>query len=343
MIAMQPKAALSYGWRCWIAENVLLGVCDDQIASRAAAAGLDAALVSEELQRTKNNPYIEAGRWVAQRLRKQESMLQIRVEVARQNGASVVPVPVRRELPADKFRRFFYARNRPVKLSGMIRHWPAMAKWNPNYLRETYGSRIVEVTASRSSDPKYEINLERHRRQVRFADFIDLATSPVTGNDSYLVANNRFFRDPQMAGLLDDVGPFPGYLKEQHREEHTYLWFGPAGTVTPLHHDTVNILFFQIYGRKRIVLIPPDETPWLYNELAVYSEVDFENPDLERYPLFQHVSPVEVIAGPGDALFIPVGWWHHVRSLETSISVSSTNFVFPNDYHWLQPHIQRSV
>jgi hypothetical protein len=342
MIAMQPTA-LSYGWRCWVAENVLLGVPDDQIASRAAAAGLDVELVREELRRTKNDPYIEAGRWVAQRLLKQESMLQIRVELARQNAASPVRVPVRTALDADEFRRLFYARNRPVKLSGMIRHWPAMARWTPEYLRETYGSQMVEITASRNSDPNYEVNLERHRRKIRFAEFVDLATSPVSGNDSYLVANNRFFRNPQLAPLLQDIGPLPGYLREQEREEHTYLWFGPAGTVTPLHHDTVNILLFQIYGQKRIVLIPPDETPWLYNELAVYSEVDFENPDFERYPLFHHVAPIEVIAGPGDALFIPVGWWHHVRSLETSISVSSTNFAFPNDYHWCQPHIRRSV
>jgi ribosomal protein L16 Arg81 hydroxylase len=42
---------------------------------------------------------------------------------------------------------------------------------------------------------------------------------------------------------------------------------------------------------------------------------------------------------PGEAIFIPVGWWHHVKSLEVSISVSFTNFVFPNYYEWKYPHI----
>src|SRR5947209_5092393 len=109
MTAMRPDTGLSCGWRCWVAENVLLGVSEDQIESRAAAAGLDVSLVREELRRTKSDPYIEAGRWVAQKLRKQESMLQIRVELARQNAKSPVRVPLRAGLGADEFRRLFYA------------------------------------------------------------------------------------------------------------------------------------------------------------------------------------------------------------------------------------------
>jgi ribosomal protein L16 Arg81 hydroxylase len=41
---------------------------------------------------------------------------------------------------------------------------------------------------------------------------------------------------------------------------------------------------------------------------------------------------MQVVLEPGQALFIPVGWWHHVRSLDVSISVSFTNFLAPNDY-----------
>lgn len=201
---------------------------------------------------------------------------------------------------------------------------------------------MVEATVGRDSDPNYEINLEQHRRRLRLSDFVDLITSSA-GNDSYLVANNHFFRHPDVAGLLDDVGRVPGYLNEHQRPSHTYLWFGAAGTFTPLHHDTMNVLFCQIHGRKRVLLINPDETPWLYNEVAVYSEVRIEKPELARYPLFRHVAPVEVLMNPGEVLFIPVGWWHCVQSLDTSISVSATNFAFPNSYVWRHPDIRRNA
>lgn len=41
---------------------------------------------------------------------------------------------------------------------------------------------------------------------------------------------------------------------------------------------------------------------------------------------------LEAEIGPGDALFIPVGWWHHVVSLDASCSVLFTNFAWPNDF-----------
>lgn len=336
---MSPIKRLPPNWRSWVAENVLLEVPDERIVDQAVSAGMNRTLVQKELRKAQNSPYIEGGRWVMQRVNKLESLLRIRVEVARQNQGKP-SVLSRRRLPAHTFRQNFYARNRPVKLLDMVEDWPATHKWTPEYFRETYGDQEVEVTAARESDAKYEINLDNHRKQVRFADFIDYVTSE-QGNDSYLVANNYFFSRSSTRSMLADIGPLPGYLTKKNRAPHTYLWFGPGGTVTPLHHDTMNILFCQIYGRKKITLISPDESPWLYNELSVYSEVEFENPDLEAYPLFEYVEPIEVVVNPGEILFIPVGWWHHVRSLEPSISVSFTNFAFPNDYKWRHPEVRR--
>jgi ribosomal protein L16 Arg81 hydroxylase len=338
---MAVKKFLPSSWRSWVAENILLESDPEQIENDAVAAGMKRSAVRKELRRAERSPYIEGGRWVMQRMNKLESLLRIRVEVARQNRMNTA-VPSRRGLPAPTFREKYYALNRPVKILDMVDEWPAMQKWSPEYFRETYGDQIVEITSARNSDRQYEINLENHRTKVRFADFIDLVETE-QGNDSYLVANNQFFLQPGMKGLLSDIGPLPGYLKEKKRATHTYLWFGPAGTVTPLHHDTMNILFCQIYGRKLITLISPEEGPWLYNELGVFSAVDFENPNLEVHPLYQHVDRIEVVMNPGEILFLPVGWWHHVRSLETSISVSFTNFMFPNEYEWRLPEIRREA
>jgi hypothetical protein len=52
------------------------------------------------------------------------------------------------------------------------------------------------------------------------------------------------------------------------------------------------------------------------------SAVDFDNPDLERFPLYRQVQFQEAILEPGDLLFIPQSWWHYLRALEPSISLS---------------------
>jgi ribosomal protein L16 Arg81 hydroxylase len=43
---------------------------------------------------------------------------------------------------------------------------------------------------------------------------------------------------------------------------------------------------------------------------------------------------VDIIPEPGEVLFMPVGWWHHVRALEVSMTLAFTNFVFPNHFNW---------
>ena len=335
---MSRDVSLTPAWRRWVAENMLLGVPAADIERAAASAGIERETIRTEIAMAAGDPYVEAGHWVADRLRKLESVLQVRVEVARQNDA-MPAVECCTRLPASEFRRRFYARNRPVKLLGMIDHWAATWKWSPSYFRDRYGGAHVEVCAGRNADPHYEINLEQHRRAMLMGDFAALIDAG-EGNDTYLVANNHAFENAGLTKLLDDVGPLPGYLKARD-PSRTYLWLGPAGTVTPLHHDTVNVLFCQIHGRKRVLLIDPNETPWLYNDVAVYSDVAVEAPDFARHPLFRLASPLEVVVNPGEILFIPVGWWHHVRSLDPSISVSFTNFDFPNEYRWRQPDIRR--
>ena len=46
---------------------------------------------------------------------------------------------------------------------------------------------------------------------------------------------------------------------------------------------------------------------------------------------------VEVVLAPGEALFIPAGWWHQVDALDVSISVSILSLAWPNDFSWYKP------
>jgi ribosomal protein L16 Arg81 hydroxylase len=55
------------------------------------------------------------------------------------------------------------------------------------------------------------------------------------------------------------------------------------------------------------------------------SRVDVESPDLEKYPEFAKATPMDVVLGPGDFIYIPSRTWHYVRSLTASCSL---NFLF---------------
>eukprot|EP00465_Bigelowiella_longifila_P008977 CAMPEP_0185277338 /NCGR_PEP_ID=MMETSP1359-20130426/58364_1 /TAXON_ID=552665 /ORGANISM="Bigelowiella longifila, Strain CCMP242" /LENGTH=254 /DNA_ID=CAMNT_0027871413 /DNA_START=202 /DNA_END=966 /DNA_ORIENTATION=- len=103
-------------------------------------------------------------------------------------------------------------------------------------------------------------------------------------------------------------------------------WFGPEGTVSPLHFDPQHNLLAQVVGYKLVSMYSAEDSPSLYpsptSMLHNTSQVDIENPDLGRHPKFGDAKLVKCVLGPGDMLYIPPGVWHHVRSLSGSFSVS---------------------
>ena len=245
-----------------------------------------------------------------------------------------ITVERRAGLSRREFLERYYIANRPVVIQGLLDDWPARKLWTASYFKDRVGDSVVEIMAGRDADPHYELNINRHRKLVRFADYIDTVENGGPTNDHYLVANNNFFERAGCDVLLDDVIAWPEYLDPKLMRGRSFLWFGPAATVTPLHHDACNILMAQIHGRKHFKLIAAMQWPLVYNKSSFFSEVNCEAPDYERWPLFKQATVMDLTLEAGEVLFMPVGWWHHVRTLETSTMLSFTNFVFPNSYEW---------
>jgi hypothetical protein len=103
------------------------------------------------------------------------------------------------------------------------------------------------------------------------------------------------------------------------------IWIGTRTRIAA-HNDLPLNLACVAAGRRRFTLFPPDQTPNLYVgpfELTPagrpISLVDFQDPDFDRFPRFADALQTAQVAelGPGDALFIPSMWWHHVEAFGT--------------------------
>jgi hypothetical protein len=103
------------------------------------------------------------------------------------------------------------------------------------------------------------------------------------------------------------------------------FWMGNRTRVSA-HFDFPDNLACVVAGRRRFTLFPPDQVGNLYvgpldrtPSGQAISVVDFSRPNLDRYPRFAEALASARVADmdPGDALFVPSMWWHHVESFES--------------------------
>lgn len=113
---------------------------------------------------------------------------------------------------------------------------------------------------------------------------------------------------------------------DDNSEPDINAWFGPANTISPLHHDPKNNLLVQVVGTKQIILFPPEDSEHLYPHgdtlLSNTAKVDPVHPNLEEFPNFVKARGIKCLLEPSDIIYIPPKWWHHVTALDKSFSVS---------------------
>lgn len=339
---------LSDEWRVWVVDNLLAQVTPAEIIAALIDSRVPEAIARAEVTAILQSPSLVACQELHRRNRRLELLARLQralsaqatdamSSTARAEAWRIHPVERRDHIPTDEFLRHYFAGNRPVVWTGYARSWPAFGKWSPEYFKDRLGAVEVEIVSGRGADPDGDRNFDKYRQKTTMSDYVDRVLQAGESNDIYMIAHNKNMRRPDLAPLIDDVIFDAELFDREHLDGGLTLWFGPAGTVTPLHHDNTNILFCQIYGRKKVFLVSPWETALLASARGFYSEFNLEDADAVDQLEDADIAVQGVELQAGDALFIPAGWWHHIKALDISITFSLLNFHRPNDYSWYRP------
>lgn len=306
-----------------IADGLLAGKALADIRADMILAGISPAAADYEIKRAEKDPFAATAARLARRLAKRDWLLASLGSLA-SGQSSRLQVATVGEIAAGEFFDRFHDRNLPVLLKGAADHWPARGKWSFDYIDRQCGDALIELQTGRETANDYEMIKDQHRSRALLHDVIErIRRGP--SNDFYVTAYNGSFNRDALAKLWDDIGTLP-ILSNEHGGG-SFLWLGPQGTLTPFHHDLTNNLLVQLIGRKRLHLVASWHLPKMRNNLHCFSGLGVEDLGSPGAP------PHAVIElAPGDALFLPLGWWHHVEALDPSVSVSFTNFARPNNF-----------
>lgn len=223
------------------------------------------------------------------------------------------------------------ASTEPVVLRGLVRDWPmvqaglASPQAADAYLRRFYRDATVNaMLGAPEIDGRFGYN----------EDLTGFNFYPVRVRLDTVLAELEKHAQTEPAptiyvGSTSIEGALPGFRGENDvdlkgREALASIWIGNH-TVIAAHYDLPDNLACVAVGRRRFTLFTPGQQHNLYVGPLDFtpagqaiSLVDFARPDLERFPRFAQAMAHAQVAElePGDALFIPSMWWHHVEALE---------------------------
>ncbi len=217
------------------------------------------------------------------------------------------------------FQKEYLVKRKPLVIKGLTKNWPALEKWTPEYMKAAVGDKMVPLYDNSKADPSKPINAAA--AEMKFADYIDLIKTQPT--ELRIFFFNIFKQAPQ---LLNDI-MLPKDLMGGFLESMPAMFFGGSNSVTFLHYDIdlPHIFHTHFGGRKQVILF---ENKWkrrLYcipNATYALEDYDVANPDFNKFPALKGVEGQEVFLEHGDTLFMPTGYWHWMKYLDGSYSLS---------------------
>lgn len=217
-------------------------------------------------------------------------------------------VPRKTSLSPARFVEDYKNSSTPVVLTDVTKDWGATKKWDLDYLADVAGDNMVPVYSSKPAMGKdhqhaaamtlplrqYVTRLKEGENDLRMFFYNILKYAPVLLKD---------FTYPKIGLKLFQKLPV--------------LFVGGRGTKVQMHYDIdlADLLLCHFGGKKHVLLIPPEQTKYIYRvpySFSALHSIDLLEPDFKTFPALKKLNPYVAELKHGDALYIPSGYWHYI-------------------------------
>jgi hypothetical protein len=234
------------------------------------------------------------------------------------------------DVDAAKFNDEIVARNQPAVLRGLIKTWPAVA------MAQQSVPALCEYIKSSETGKTAELFLGHPSIRGRFWYSADMQgfnfERKVVTIAAALDTMLAHLQDAEPPAIYLGAAPVQACLPQFGAQNvnpilnasiQPRIWFGNAITV-PAHFDISENLACVVAGKRRFTLFPPEQLANMYVGPLDFtmagqpvSMVRLHDPDYQKYPHFKEALATASYAElqPGDAIYIPYMWWHHIESL----------------------------
>ncbi|WP_228236380.1 cupin-like domain-containing protein [Allomuricauda sp. M10] len=227
-------------------------------------------------------------------------------------------IPREKTLSKKDFIQNYFKPQKPVVIERFIEDWPAYSKWNLEYMKQVAGDKEVPLYDDRPV--KHDEGFNEPHARMKMTEYVDLLKSGPTKYRIFLWNILKEIPELQKDFTYPDFG-----LKLM--KGLPMLFFGGEDSYTFMHYDIdlANIFHFHFEGKKQCILFSQEETKFLYkvpHSLITREDIDFDNPDLDKWPALQrakgHIAHLE----HGNVLYIPEGYWHYMKYVTPGFSMS---------------------
>ena len=227
-------------------------------------------------------------------------------------------IPRVKSISKSDFTRMYLRPQKPVVIEKLIEDWPAHSLWNLDYMKRIAGDKLVPLYDDRPVDYKEGFN-EAHAH-MKMSDYSELLQSKPTKYRIFLWNILREVPELQKDFKSPDIG-----LK--FMKGLPMLFFGGKDSHTFMHYDIdlANIFHFHFEGIKDIILFDQGQNNFLYkipHSLITREDIDFSNPDLQKWPALKKAKGYKTTLSHGEVLFMPEGYWHYMKYKTPGFSMS---------------------